>query len=98
MTEYISGVEMLNRQQAEPQLSTESPNPYLRVMPASKLDTGHRGYDKKKYTAIVRRAAWNLPRPFIPSEQSIDTQLYEKTSMRMLNILYGEELLLRHAR
>ncbi|MFH1179008.1 MAG: hypothetical protein V1710_01475 [Candidatus Bathyarchaeota archaeon] len=98
MTEYISGVEMLNRQQAEPQLSTESPNPYLRVMPASKLNTGHRGYDKKKYTAMMRRAAWNLPRPFIPSEQCIGTQIYEKTSTPMLNILYGGGLLLRYAR
>jgi hypothetical protein len=60
-------------------MNTESPNQYLRVMPASKLDTGHRGYDKKKYTAMVRRAAWNLLRPFIPSEQCIGTQLYEKT-------------------
>ena len=63
-------------------MNTESPNPYLRVIPASKLDTGHRSYDKKKYTQMVRRAAWNLLRPFIPSEQSIGTQLYMETSLR----------------
>jgi DNA polymerase elongation subunit (family B) len=62
-------------------MNTESPNPYLRVMPASKLDKGHRGYDKKKYTLMVRRGAWNLLRPFIPGEQSIGTQLYEKTRL-----------------
>jgi len=63
-------------------MNTESPNPYLRVMPASKLDAGHRGYDRKKYTQMVRRAAWNLLRPFVPSEQNIGTQLYMETSLR----------------
>jgi hypothetical protein len=63
-------------------MNTESPNPYLRVMPASKMDIGHKGYDKKKYTQMVRRAAWNLLRPFVPNEQSIGAQLYEETSLR----------------
>jgi len=60
-------------------MNTESSNPYLRVMPASKLDNGPRGYDKQKYTLLVRRGAWNLLRPFIPGEQNIGTQIYEKT-------------------
>jgi hypothetical protein len=62
-------------------MNTESSNPYLRVMPASKLDEGHRGYDKKKYALMVRRAAWNLLRPFVPGEISIGTQLYERTKL-----------------
>jgi DNA polymerase elongation subunit (family B) len=62
-------------------MNTESTNPYLRVMPASKMDSGHRGYDKKKYAQMVRRAAWNLLRPFVPGEQSIGTQIYERTRL-----------------
>ena len=62
-------------------MNTESTNPYLRVMPASKLDEGHRGYDKKKYALMVRRAAWNLLRQFVHGEQSIGTQLYERTRL-----------------
>jgi DNA polymerase elongation subunit (family B) len=63
-------------------MNTESPNPYLRVMPASKIDAGHKGYDKKKYTQLVRRAAWNLLRPFIPNEHEIGNRMYEVTSLR----------------
>ncbi len=62
-------------------MNTESPNPYLRVMPASKLDKTSRKYDKKKYASMVRRAAWNLLRPFVPGEKSIGTQLYERTRL-----------------
>lgn len=52
-------------------MNTQSPNPFLRVMPASMLDTNHRGYDKKKYTQLVRRAVWNLLRPFVQDEEAI---------------------------
>ena len=62
-------------------MNTESPNPFLRVMPASKIDGSHRSYDKKKYASMVRRAAWNLLRPFVPSEKSIGKQLYERTRL-----------------
>lgn len=63
-------------------MNTESPNPYLRVMPASNIDAGHRRYDKKKYTQLVRRAAWNILRPFIPNEHNIGTRIYEETNLR----------------
>lgn len=62
-------------------MNTESPNPFLRVMPASKIDGAHNSYDKKKYASMVRRAAWNLLRPFVPGEKSIGTQLYERTRL-----------------
>lgn len=62
-------------------MNTESPNPFLRVMPASKIDGSHRSYDKKKYASMVRRAAWNLLRPFVPNEKSIGHKLYEKTRL-----------------
>jgi len=62
-------------------LNTESHNPMLRVMPASLMDVSHRRYDKKKYASMVRRAAWNLLRPFVSGEQSIGTQLYERTKL-----------------
>jgi DNA polymerase elongation subunit (family B) len=38
-------------------------NPYLRVMPDSMLDGGHRSYDRGKYVELVRRAAECLLRP-----------------------------------
>ena len=62
-------------------MNTESPNPYLRVMPASMIDGAHRSYDKKKYASMVRRAAWNLLRPFVPNEKSIGVKLYERTRL-----------------
>lgn len=62
-------------------MNTESPNPYLRVLPKSQMDKKHRGYDKKKYEQMVRRAAWNLLRPFVPGEASIGTKLYERTRL-----------------
>jgi DNA polymerase elongation subunit (family B) len=62
-------------------MNTESPNPFLRVIPASKVDETHRGYDKNKYASMVRRAAWNLLRPFVPNEKSIGTRLYERTRL-----------------
>ena len=62
-------------------MNTKSPNPFMRVMPASKLTENSRGYDKKKYEQMVRRAAWNLLRPFVPSEVSIGTRLYERTRL-----------------
>jgi DNA polymerase, archaea type len=60
-------------------MNTENPNPFLRVMPASKLDQGHKSYDKKKYALMARRAAWNLLRPFIAKESEIGSRLYENT-------------------
>lgn len=62
-------------------MNTEHSNPYLRVMPASKLDGAHKGYDRKKYAAMVRRSAWNLLRPFVPCETSIGNRLYESTRL-----------------
>ena len=52
-------------------VNTGRRNPYLRVMPASMLNGGHHRYDRKKYAAMARRAAWNLLRPFVPSEDSM---------------------------
>ena len=52
-------------------LNIENSNPFTRVMPASLVDSGHRYYDKKKYHTLVRRAAWNLLRPFLQSEDLI---------------------------
>jgi hypothetical protein len=52
-------------------VNTESTNPYRRVMPASMIDEAHVAYDRRKYSAMVRRGAWNLLRPFIPREESI---------------------------
>jgi len=52
-------------------VNTGRRNPYLRVMPAFRLDGGHRRYDRKKYAEMTRRAAWNLLRPFVPGEDSI---------------------------
>ena len=52
--------------------NTESANPYMRVMPASMIDGAHRGYDRRKYAKLVRRAAWNILRPFVQDEESIE--------------------------
>jgi len=52
-------------------VNTGRRNPYLRVMPAFRLDAGHRRYDRKKYAEMTRRAAWNLLRPFVQGEDSI---------------------------
>jgi DNA polymerase elongation subunit (family B) len=52
-------------------VNTERRNPYLRVMPASMLNGGHQRYDRKKYTKMAKRAAWNLIRPFVPSEDAM---------------------------
>jgi len=40
-----------------------APNPYRRVMPASMLNGGHRGYDREKYAELVERSIRNLLRP-----------------------------------
>jgi DNA polymerase elongation subunit (family B) len=52
-------------------LNMENSNPFTRVIPASLVDVNHRFYDRKKYTALVRRAAWNLLRPFMRNENII---------------------------
>ncbi|NIN53508.1 MAG: hypothetical protein GTO23_10205 [Nitrososphaeria archaeon] len=52
-------------------VNTENSNPYRRVMPADMIDDSHKAYDRKKYAGLVRRAAWNLVRPFVPREKSI---------------------------
>jgi DNA polymerase elongation subunit (family B) len=62
-------------------MNTESPNPCMRIIPASKIDAQHKSYDKKKYASMVRRAAWNLLRPFVRDESNIGTQLYEETRL-----------------
>ena len=62
-------------------LNTERKNPYLRVMPASLLNGGHRGYDRKKYAEMTRRAAWNLLRPFVPDENHIGGSRYRASSL-----------------
>jgi hypothetical protein len=53
-------------------VNTESVNPYMRVMPASMIDGAHRGYHRRKYAKLVRRAAWNILRPFVRDEESIE--------------------------
>jgi len=53
-------------------VNTKRRNPYLRVMPASMLNGGHRRYDRKKYSSMARRMAWNLLRPFVPCEDNIE--------------------------
>ena len=62
-------------------LNTGRRNPYLRVMPASLLNGGHRGYDRKKYAEMTRRAAWNLLRPFVPDENHIGGSRYRASSL-----------------
>jgi DNA polymerase elongation subunit (family B) len=62
-------------------LNTGRRNPYLRVMPASLLNGGHRGYDRKKYAEMTRRAAWNLLRPFVPDENHIGGSRYRMSSL-----------------
>jgi DNA polymerase elongation subunit (family B) len=62
-------------------LNTGRKNPYLRVMPASLLNGGHRGYDRKKYAEMTRRAAWNLLRPFVPDEDYIGGSRYRASSL-----------------
>ncbi|MEE8354845.1 MAG: DNA polymerase domain-containing protein, partial [Candidatus Bathyarchaeia archaeon] len=62
-------------------LNTGRKNPYLRVMPASLLNGGHRGYDRKKYSEMTRRAAWNLLRPFVPDEDCIGGSRYKTRSL-----------------
>ena len=52
-------------------VNTERLNPYLRVMPESMIDGGHLAYDRRKYEAMARRAAWNLLRPFVKDETLI---------------------------
>jgi len=52
-------------------VNTENTNPYRRVMPADMIDEAHKAYDRKKYAAMVRRAAWNIVRPFVPDEKTI---------------------------
>jgi DNA polymerase-2 len=53
-------------------VNTENTNPYMRVMPEHMIDQGHRAYDRRKYVSMMRRAAWNILRPFIPEEDNID--------------------------
>jgi DNA polymerase-2 len=62
-------------------LNTGRKNPYLRVMPASLLNRGHRSYDRKKYAEITRRAAWNLLRPFVPNEASIGGSQFRESHL-----------------
>jgi hypothetical protein len=43
----------------------------MRVMPEHMIDQDHRAYDRRKYASMMRRAAWNILRPFIPEEDRI---------------------------
>jgi DNA polymerase elongation subunit (family B) len=63
-------------------LNTGRKNPYLRVMPASLLNGAHKGYDRKKYAEMTRRAAWNLLRPFVPGEDYIGGSRYRASSLK----------------
>ena len=63
-------------------LNTKRKNPYLRVMPASLLNGSHRRYDRKKYTEMTQRAAWNLLRPFVPSEDYIGRSRYRRSNLK----------------
>ncbi len=38
-------------------------------------------YTAENQLSMVKRAAWNLLRPFVPGESSIGTRLYEKTRL-----------------
>jgi DNA polymerase elongation subunit (family B) len=66
-------------------LNTKRKNPYLRVMPVSLLYGRKKGYDKKKYAEMTRRAAWNLLRPFVPNEKFIGENQYR--NMSLLNFI-----------
>ena len=66
-------------------LNTKRKNPYLRVMPVSLLHGKKKGYDKKKYAEMTRRAAWNLLRPFVPNEKFIGENQYR--NMSILNFI-----------
>jgi DNA polymerase elongation subunit (family B) len=62
-------------------MNMERSNPYLRVMPASMLNGGHQRYDRKKYAAMTRRAAWNLLRPFVPNEDSMEGKRLQESRL-----------------
>lgn len=61
-------------------VNTKSTNPFMRVMPENMIDEAHRAYDRKKYSQLMMRAAWNILRPFVPEEDVLDLSKYrEKT-------------------
>jgi DNA polymerase elongation subunit (family B) len=62
-------------------VNTQHNNPYLRVMPETMIDKNHRAYDRRKYAAMMKRAAWNILRPFIPDETKIGQNIRE-TSLK----------------
>jgi DNA polymerase elongation subunit (family B) len=62
-------------------VNTESNNPFMRVMPESMIDEGHRTYDRRKYAAMMRRAAWNILRPFVPEEKKIGKRLLRESDL-----------------
>jgi DNA polymerase elongation subunit (family B) len=62
-------------------VNTESNNPFMRVMPESMIDEGHRTYDRRKYAAMMRRAAWNILRPFVPEEKNIGKPLFRESDL-----------------
>ncbi len=51
-------------------------------MLASLMNGGHRGYDRKKYVEMTRRAAWNLLRPFVLGEDYIGGSRYMTSSLK----------------
>ncbi len=62
-------------------VNTGHANPFLRVMPESMIDEGHRAYDRRKYASMMRRAAWNILRPFISEESDIDGNQVRETRL-----------------
>ncbi len=49
-------------------VNTERRNPFLRIMPKSMLNSGHRHYDRRKYVDLVRRSAYNLLRTIVSDD------------------------------
>lgn len=75
---------MLNRGTPEASyvfVNTERDNHYRRVIPASRIDGEHKVYDRRKYAEMVRRAAWNLLRPFIPQKRIIGGEMLRESRL-----------------
>jgi DNA polymerase elongation subunit (family B) len=66
-------------------VNTKCSNPFMRVMPKSMIDDEHQTYDRRKYSAMTRRAAWNLLRTFIPDEDEVG---WRKTRTNKLNVYF----------
>ncbi len=51
------------------------------------IDDSHRRYDKKKYVSMVKRAVWNLIRPFVPGESSIGTKTIREDQIGLVRLV-----------